>query len=62
VYGDTGRITDLDPDAARAGSIGAIDSLGNDAFCTKPASVREDDWAVFGNVFIEQDASPGIAQ
>jgi hypothetical protein len=37
-HGDAGAIA--------TGSIGAVDSLGNDAFCAKPASVREDDSAV----------------
>jgi hypothetical protein len=57
-----GGIADLDPDAARAGSIPAVDSFGNDALCANPAGVREDDGAVLGEVFIEQDASRGIAQ
>jgi hypothetical protein len=35
----------------RTGSIGAVDSLGNDAFRAKPASVE--DRAVLGDVFIE---------
>jgi hypothetical protein len=38
-HSDAGGIADLDPDAARAGSIGAVDSFGNDALCAKPAGV-----------------------
>jgi hypothetical protein len=56
LYRDAGRIADLDPDAARAGSIRAVDLLRHNAFGTEPASVREDDNAVLGDVFIEQDA------
>jgi hypothetical protein len=33
--------------------IGAIDLLRHDALGAKPASVREDDMAVLGDVFIE---------
>jgi hypothetical protein len=39
-----------------------IDSLGNDACCTKLASVRKDGRAVFGEVFVNQDASINIAR
>jgi hypothetical protein len=53
LHGDAGGIADLDPDATRARSIGAIDSLGNDAFCAEPARMGEDDRAVLGDVFIE---------
>jgi hypothetical protein len=62
LHGDAGGIADLDPGRTRTGSIPAIDSLGNDAFCAKPASVREDDRAVLGDVLVEQDAGLGIAQ
>jgi hypothetical protein len=34
---EAGRIADLDPDRTGTGSIGAADSLGNDAFCAKGA-------------------------
>jgi hypothetical protein len=39
LHGDAGGIADLDPDAARAGSIGAVDLLRHDALGTEPASV-----------------------
>jgi hypothetical protein len=39
---DAGGIADLDPNRARAGSIGAVYPLGDDAFGTKLAGVRED--------------------
>jgi hypothetical protein len=38
-------IAGLDPDPARIESIGAVDPLGTDAFCAKPANLREDDSA-----------------
>jgi hypothetical protein len=53
---------DLDPDAARTGSIGAVNLLRHDALGAKLTGVREDNSAVLGNVFIEQDARLGIAQ
>jgi hypothetical protein len=62
LHGDAGRIADLDPDAARAGLIGAIDLFRHDTLGAKPVSVCEDDRAVLGDVFIEQDAGLGIAQ
>jgi hypothetical protein len=39
---DAGGIADLDPNRARTGSIRAVYPLGDDAFGTKPAGVRED--------------------
>ncbi len=38
--------------------LGAVDLLRGDALGTKPASVRENSRAIFGDVFIEQDARP----
>jgi hypothetical protein len=43
LHGDAGGIADLDPDRTRTGSRGAVDTFGDDAFCTGPASAREDD-------------------
>ena len=43
LYREAGGIADLDPDAARTGSIGAVDLLRHDAFGAKPAGVCEDD-------------------
>jgi hypothetical protein len=34
---EAGQVADLDPDRIGTGSIGAVDSLGNDAFCAKGA-------------------------
>jgi hypothetical protein len=50
LHRDPGRIADFDPDAARAGSIGAIDFLRHNALCAQPASVREDAGTVVGDV------------
>ncbi len=61
LHGDAGRIADLDPDTARARPIGAIDLLRNDASAPSQQGVREDDCAILGNVFIEQDAGLGLA-
>ena len=36
--------------------------LRHDALRAKPASVCEDDGTVLNGMFVEQDASPGIAQ
>jgi hypothetical protein len=58
LHGHAGGIAHLDPDAARAGSIRTIDLLRHDALSAKPASVRDDDRAVLGNAFVEQDAPP----
>jgi len=62
LHRDARRIADLDPDRTWTGSISAVYPLGDDAFGAKPASVREDSRAIFGDVFVEQDASLGIAQ
>src|SRR5262249_56844894 len=62
LYRDACWIADLDPDRARAGSIGAVNLLGRNAPGAKPASMREHGKAVFGDVFIEQDASLDISQ
>jgi hypothetical protein len=42
LHGDACGIADLDPDAARAGLIGGIHLLGNDAVSAKLASMGED--------------------
>jgi hypothetical protein len=62
LHGDAGRIANLDPCAGRAGSIGTVNPLGNDALVAKPARVPEDDRAVLDNVVVEQDARLGITQ
>jgi hypothetical protein len=62
LHGDAGGIADLEPAAARAGLIGAVDSLGNDALSAKPAGVCKDDRAVLGDVFVEQNVCLGVAQ
>ncbi len=59
---DACRITDLDPDAARARQIDAVHSLGNDALSTEPARIGEDGRPVLGYVFVEYGASFGVAQ
>ena len=56
-----GGIADLDPDAARTGSIRAVDFLRHNPLGAKLAGVREDDSTVLNDVFVE-DASLGIAQ
>jgi hypothetical protein len=60
--GDADGIADLDPDAARAGTVGAIDLLRNDALGTELARMGEYGSPIVGNVFVKQDASLGIAQ
>jgi hypothetical protein len=62
LHGDAGGIADLDPDAARAGSIGTVHPLGNDALGAEPACTGKHDRPIFGNVFVKQNASLGIAQ
>jgi hypothetical protein len=62
LHGNAGGIADLDPDAARAGAICAIDLLGNDALGAKPARMGEHGKPIFGNVFVKQDAGLSIAQ
>src|SRR5215470_18966450 len=62
LHRDARRIADLHPDPAPPRSIGAVDLLGRDALGAKPASVFEDGRAVLGDVFVEQDACPNIAQ
>src|SRR5262245_36534244 len=56
------RIAHLDPDRARTGSIGAVDLLGDDARGAEPASVGENDRTILSHVFVEEDASTGVAQ
>ena len=62
LHGDAGGIADLDPDAARARQLGAIDLLRHDALGTKPASVCRDGRAVLSDVFVQQDAWLAVAQ
>jgi hypothetical protein len=59
LHRDARRIADLDPDAAWAGLLGAVHSLGNDALGTEPASLGEHGRPILGDVFIELDGSPG---
>jgi hypothetical protein len=42
--------------------VGAVDSLENDALGTELASVRKNDRAIFGDVFVDQDARLGMAE
>jgi hypothetical protein len=60
--GDAGGMSDLDPDTAQAGLIGGVELALRRCPQRKPASVREDDRSILNDVFIEQDASLGIAQ
>src|SRR5215467_12230593 len=62
LHSDAVRITHLDPDRAWSRSIGAVDPLRDDSLGTKPASVLEHCGVILGDVFVEQDARPGIAQ
>src|SRR5258708_7792512 len=62
LHRDASRIAHLDPDRARSGSIGAVHPLGDDTLGAKPASVLEHGRAIFGDVFVEQDASLDTAQ
>jgi hypothetical protein len=62
LHGDAGGIADLDPDAAWAGPIDAIDPLGHDALGANPAIVRECGKPILDNVFVQQDACLNIAQ
>jgi hypothetical protein len=48
LHGDAGGIADFDPDAARAGSIRAIDPLRNDTLGTESASMGEHGRAIIG--------------
>src|SRR6267154_2614530 len=52
--------SDLDPDRAWPGSIGAVGALRDDAFSTKPAGMFEHRRAIPGDVFVEHDACLGI--
>jgi hypothetical protein len=61
LHGDAGGIADFDPDAARAGAVGAVHLLGNDTLGAKLTSVRKDGGAIFDNVFVKQDAGLGAA-
>jgi hypothetical protein len=48
LYRDAGEIAHLDPDEARAGSVGAVDLLRENALGTKPASMGEHSQPIFG--------------
>jgi hypothetical protein len=61
-HSDAGGIADLDPDAARARSIRAIDLLRHDALGARPARMGEHGRPILGDVFLKPDASLGIAQ
>jgi hypothetical protein len=61
LHGDAGGITNLDPDAAPAGLIGAVDLLRYDALGTNAARMAEHSRPIFGGVFVKQDASHSIA-
>jgi hypothetical protein len=50
LYRDARWIADLDPDAARAGLIGAIGLLRNDALGAKPARMGEHGLPILGDV------------
>jgi hypothetical protein len=50
---DACGIADLDPDAARASRYVLFDLLRHDALGAKAASVREDETAILGDVFVE---------
>src|SRR6266403_4264438 len=52
LHRNAGRITDLDPDRKRTGSIGAVHPLRDDALGAKLASVLEHGRTVSGDVFI----------
>jgi hypothetical protein len=56
------RILDLEPDLARAGSIGVLAVLRDDAFATQLAGMREDGRAVALNVLAELDCGPRIGE
>jgi hypothetical protein len=62
LHRDAGRIANLDPNGARPGSIRSVYPLGDDALGAKPTSMIENSRAIFGDVFVEQDASVGVAQ
>jgi hypothetical protein len=62
LHSHAGGIADLDPDAARAGSIRAIDLLRNCALGPKLARMGEHGRPIFGNVFVQQDSSLGVGQ
>jgi hypothetical protein len=59
---DAGGIADLDPDAAWAGLVGAIDLLRHGALGAKLASMGKHGRPMFDNVFVKQDASLSMAQ
>jgi hypothetical protein len=53
LHGDARGIADLDPDAARARQVGAVDLLRHDALGAEPTRVGEHGKAIFGNVFVK---------
>jgi hypothetical protein len=62
LHGDAGGVADLDPDAARAGPIGAVDPLRYDALGAKLARVSQHGRPILDDVFVQQDAWLGLAQ
>jgi hypothetical protein len=62
LHGDARGIADFDPDAARTGSIGTVNSLGNDTLGAKLTSVRKDGKPILGEVFVQQDAGLDATQ
>jgi hypothetical protein len=62
LHSDACGIADFNPDTARAGSIGTVQSLGNNALGAEPARIGEHGRPIFSDVLVEQDASLRIAQ
>jgi hypothetical protein len=57
LHGNAGGIADFNPDAVRAGSIGTVNPLGNDALCAKPARMGKHGRPIFENVLVKQDGA-----
>ena len=62
LHGYAEGIANLDPCAGRAGSIGTVNPLGNDALSTELACIGEHSRPIFGDVLVQQDAGFEIAQ
>jgi hypothetical protein len=58
LHPDAGGTADFDSDAARAGSIGIVHSLRNDALGTEPARLGEHGRPILDTVFVKQDCLP----
>jgi hypothetical protein len=54
LHRDAGGIADLNPDAARAGLVGAVDPLRNDALGAQLARMRKNGRAIPGDVFVQE--------